>query len=232
MERNVDINEISDGKRYQINDMVKIGCSDCEGCFKCCENMDGLITLDPYDIHRLITGLNMGSGERELLLINANSSIDFNTLINKHISFTVDRGLIIPTLMMSKETGKCTFLRENGRCSIHSIRPGICRLFPMGRLYENGSFTYFLQKDECDYPGKTKVKLKNWLDTKEINKYEKYVCDWHYFLRDIQDYIKSAEEEEIRQINSVLIRIFYSSPYGEDFYTDFYERLSRVRELI
>ena len=58
MQRNVDINEISDGKKYTINDMAKIGCNDCSGCSKCCENMKGLITLDPYDIYRILDGLN------------------------------------------------------------------------------------------------------------------------------------------------------------------------------
>ena len=32
------------------------------------------------------------------------------------------------------------FLNEQGRCSIHDSRPGFCRLFPLGRFYENGGF--------------------------------------------------------------------------------------------
>ena len=35
MNREVDINEISDGRRYRSGDMVKIGCSDCKGCSDC-----------------------------------------------------------------------------------------------------------------------------------------------------------------------------------------------------
>ena len=36
-----DINEISDGKIYGVHDMVRVGCSDCEGCHSCCEQMGG-----------------------------------------------------------------------------------------------------------------------------------------------------------------------------------------------
>ena len=32
MERNIRMEEISDGKLYGLNDMVKAGCEDCVGC--------------------------------------------------------------------------------------------------------------------------------------------------------------------------------------------------------
>jgi len=217
MERNVEINEISDGHKYHVNDMVKIGCNDCSGCSSCCENMQGLITLDPYDIFRLAS---------------SEDHLSFETMLNKNIELVVDRGLLLPVLKMSENAGKCCFLREDGRCSIHNIRPGICRLFPMGRLYEDGSFYYFLQKDECNYPEKTKVKLKKWLDTPNIGKYEQFVSDWHYFLMEIREYIKEASEEETGQINTVLLKIFFMTAYTDDFYSDFYGRLQKVQNLM
>ncbi|MDO4966504.1 MAG: YkgJ family cysteine cluster protein [Lachnospiraceae bacterium] len=217
MERNVDINVISDGKKYKSSDMAKIGCNDCSGCSKCCHHMDGLITLDPYDIYRLICGSN---GE------------DFTSIQNNHIDYIVDKGIITPTLKMSKESGACTFLNDNGRCSVHDARPGICRLFPLGRLYEDGSFSYFLQKDECDYKEKSKVKIKNWIATKELAKYEKYISDWHYFIKEIKDYLETASEDEVKQINSALLQIFFITPYSDDFYGDFYSRLDKVKQII
>lgn len=230
MERNVDINEISDGKRYSINDMVKIGCSDCKGCHKCCMNVDGLIALDPYDIYRLINGLRNGL-IKDSAALDGLSDISFNSLLDVKIEFTMDRGVLIPTLKMKEKDGGCAFLSENGRCSVHDIRPGICRLFPMGRIYEDSSFSYFLQKDECEYKGKTKVKLKNWIDTKDVSKYEKYICDWHYFIKDIQKYLDNADDDEVKQVNSALIQMFFVKEYGDDFYSDFYERLNKVREV-
>lgn len=217
MQRNIDINEISDGKKYSSSDMVRIGCNDCKGCSKCCENMGGLITLDPYDIFRMLNALD---GE------------SFESMLNKHIELSVDRGVLIPTLKMDADTGKCTFLSKEGRCTIHDSRSGICRLFPLGRLYENGSYYYFLQKDECDYKDKTKVKIKNWLDTKEFSKYEKYVSDWHYFISDIQEYLNNASEDEISQVNSAILKIFYVNRYNNVFYEEFYERLEKVRQLL
>ena len=73
--------------------------------------------------------------------------------------------------------------------------PGICRLFPLGRFYENGSFKYFLQVHECPKPNKTKVKIKKWLDTPDLKRYETYICDWHYYLRDLKTRIETHPEQ-------------------------------------
>lgn len=53
MERNVTMAEISDGKLYSRDDMVKAGCDDCWGCSACCHGMGNSIVLDPYDVYRL-----------------------------------------------------------------------------------------------------------------------------------------------------------------------------------
>lgn len=217
MERHVDINEISDGRKYSSNDLVKIGCNDCAGCSKCCQDMAGLIVLDPYDIFRLCKGIDGAT---------------FDSLLTGNIELNVDRGILLPSLKMDEGTGICTFLNENGRCRIHNFRPGICRLFPLGRAYEDGGFYYFLQVDECDYKIKTKVKIKNWLETEELSKYEKYINDWHYFLSDLRTRIEDTTEDEIRQINMSLLQIFFISPYSDDFYEDFYTRLSKVKKLL
>ena len=53
-----DLNDISDGKIYKENDMVRVAANDCAGCHACCEGMGDTIILDPLDVHRLcaITG--------------------------------------------------------------------------------------------------------------------------------------------------------------------------------
>ena len=68
------------------------------------------------------------------------------------------------------------FLTEEGRCGIHPFRPGICRLFPLGRYYEENGFRYFLQVHECQKENRAKVKVKKWLDTPDLKKYETYIA--------------------------------------------------------
>ena len=85
MERNVSLEEISDGKRYEGNDLVKADCGDCEGCSACCQGMGSSILLDPYDIKRMEEGLCM----------------DFNQLMAGHIELNVVDHVILPNLKMT-----------------------------------------------------------------------------------------------------------------------------------
>lgn len=212
MERNIDMNGVSDGRFYTANDLVKADCGGCIGCSACCHGMGSSITLDPLDIHRLCGGLHT----------------DFLALMVDRIELNIVDSLILPNLKMTGNQEACAFLNANGRCSIHAFRPGICRLFPLGRIYENDSFKYFLQVHECPKENKTKVKVKRWLDTPDLKKYEKFICDWHYYLKALQKKVE-AEPELIKQVSMELLNRFYIMPYDQerDFYEQFYERLNQ-----
>lgn len=208
MLRECDINEISDGKRYCANDMVKLGCNDCRGCHSCCEGMEDTIVLDPYDIYRLTRNLDL----------------DFQILMQERIALHVEEGLILPHLAMSELTGACSFLNEEGRCSIHAHRPGICRLFPLGRIYENGGFSYFLQVNECVRESRTKEKVKNWIDTPRLREYEAFILKWHNYIKEMQSFLE--DKADAKDWNMLHLQMFYILPYeSEDFYLEFEERL-------
>lgn len=212
MERNIDMNEVSDGRFYTANDLVKADCGGCHGCSACCHGMGSSITLDPLDVHRLCGGLHT----------------DFSALMVDRLELNIVDSLILPNLKMAGTKEACAFLNADGRCSIHAFRPGICRLFPLGRFYEDGSFKYFLQVHECPKENKTKIKVKRWLDTPDLKKYEKFICDWHYYLKALQKKVE-AEPELIKQVSMELLNRFYIMPYDQerDFYEQFYERLNQ-----
>ena len=124
MLRNIDLDEISDGKLYTAGDLAKVGCQDCEECCDCCCQMGDTIILDPLDVWQLMQGRDKS----------------FEQLLDESLDLHVQDGVILPNLKMAGEKEQCVYLNEKGRCSIHPFRPGICRLFPLGRFYENGSF--------------------------------------------------------------------------------------------
>ena len=174
MIRDRSIEEIFDGNYYSPGDMVLVGCSDCAGCSECCRNTGDSIILDPWDMYML----TKGTGKT------------FTDMIEREIEIRLVDGLILPNLMQhheSDETGErsgredapdllsgdhCPFLSQAGRCSIHPFRPGMCRLYPMGRYYTEGGFRYILQKDECTDREKTSVLLQDWLGIENLARYE------------------------------------------------------------
>lgn len=218
MRRNVSMNEISDGRFYGLNDMVKADCQNCEGCFDCCTGMGESVVLDPLDVHRL--SLNLKKDPKELLYVT--------------LQLDVVDGNILPHLRMEGPKERCQFLNEKGRCSIHPFRPGICRLFPLGRYYENGSFSYFLQIHECRKQNRAKIKVKKWIDTPDLKQYEAFVTDWHYFLKDVQAILEGTTDPDLmKNLNLYVLSRFYLQPYEEGmFYPRFFGRLEEARELL
>ncbi|WP_461810088.1 YkgJ family cysteine cluster protein, partial [Faecalimonas sp.] len=204
MRREVNMEEISDGKLYKANDLVKADCNDCQGCSACCQQMGTSIILDPLDLYRLTFGLHQ----------------KFEQLLADKIELNVIDGIILPNLKMSGVDEKCAFLNNEGRCSIHTIRPGICRLFPLGRYYDGESFQYFLQIHECKKENRTKIKVKKWIDTPDLKKNEKYISDWHYFLKDMQKLLLEFQnDEKAKKINMLILQTFFLEPYHqEEFY--------------
>ena len=127
--------------------------------------------LDPYDVYRLQAGLG-----KPLSVLLGEEAVELNV---------VD-GVILPNLKMRGPEERCAFLEEGGRCGIHSSRPGVCRLFPLGRYYEDGDFRYFLQTKECREVNRSKVKVSKWIDTPNGNRYHAFVRDWHDLLKDLE----------------------------------------------
>ena len=69
MLRDVGLEDISDGRLYRENDMVKTDTNSCQGCKKiCCIGMGRTIVLDPYDCYRL--GIGTGKTFEQLLDTN------------------------------------------------------------------------------------------------------------------------------------------------------------------
>ena len=214
MKRQVSMEEISDGKLYTLNDMVKAGCNDCKGCSACCQGMGSSIVLDPLDVYRLCENLGQ----------------TFEQLLAEKLELQVVDGIVLPNLKMGGKKEQCAFLNEEGRCSIHAFRPGICRLFPLGRYYENGTFQYFLQVHECKNQNRTKVKVRKWIDTPDVTKYERFVSEWHYFLIDLQEKLQNmSDENEIKQISMEILKKFYLTAFDtkQDFYEQFEKRKMR-----
>lgn len=217
MKRYVTLNEISDGRLYTADDLVKAGCRGCSGCDQCCRNMGHSIILDPWDIHHLVSRL----------------SVTFETLLQSAVELNVADGIILPNLRMQPESGGCCFLDKNHRCSIHDFRPGLCRLFPLGRYYENDGFKYILQTHECPAKNKTKVRIRSWLGIDDLAKYESYIRSWHQLLKSAEAVISAeTDQNAVRQLNIYMLKLFYMTPYTENFYDEFYMRAGKIKPVL
>ena len=176
MLRYENINDISDGKLYIQDDLVNCDTEGCKGCSKCCKSdMGKSIVLTPYDMYQLCKGT--GNNFDKLL-------------VDMFIELSMIDGIILPNMKMDEG---CKFL-ENGRCSIHAYRPGICRLFPLGRIYEKDGFRYFLQTSECVAENPKPIKVQDWINIEELDKNTAFINKWHRFIKFEQKKVKEIQE--------------------------------------
>ncbi len=208
MKRNVDFTEISDNKTYSSGDMCKVSTGGCAGCHECCAFSDGTIFLDPYDVYELSHNLNLS----------------FQEMLGRFISLTVVDGVVTPVLM--QKDNACFFLNKEGRCDIHSFRPGYCRMFPLGRVWESeDSFKYFVQVHECPNI-QSKIKIKSWLNIEKLKDYEEFVVEWHKLTVKIRE-AYTQDSTICNRLNTQMLETFFVDSYIGDFYESFKQKATK-----
>lgn len=207
---------ISDGRIYDIEDMVKADTGGCDGCSACCHNVGDLVVLTPFDVYEIASHLNVSFDE---LLINKLELREYNKIL-------------LPHLKMHGDSKRCSFLNGEDRCEIHGHRPNICRLFPLGRVYEEDDFKYFLQVGNCIKPNLEKVKVKEWIGIENYQENKAFILAWHRLLKALTFRLKFIRDDEERgTINQYLLNTFYQITLkdGEDFYSAFFRCLPEAK---
>ena len=199
---------------------MPVRCADCEGCSECCRSTADTIILDPQDMYLL----SKGTGKV------------FTDMIEREIEIRLVDGLILPNLMEEHEGEEehCLFLTDRGRCSIHAFRPGLCRLYPMGRYYTEGGFRYILQKNECTGRVKTDVRLSDWLGIEDLPRYEAYIQDWHDFRKRVEKVVPILTEKSRDSVQRYILQVFFVHPYRtrQDFYPQYEARMEVCRKAL
>lgn len=203
---------------YDLQDMARIGCNDCKGCFSCCQGMGDSVVLTPYDVHVLSVELR----------------IPVDGLFQEWLQLNIVDGLLQPSMAMNGSEERCHALDAHGRCSIHAFRPSICRLFPLGRQYTGESIKYFVLEDACPAVGKNKVKISKWVERVEFKEHEVFLQQWHAFKKLCMAKLEEVQDESYqKQLMMLVLQLFFRKPYTEGrFYVEFLERLAQAREIL
>lgn len=206
------------GRLLDIQDMARIGCNDCRGCHACCQEMGNSVVLTPYDVYALSRHLQISA----------------DTLFEEWLTLSVVDGLIQPSMAMNGAGERCHALDALGRCSIHSVRPAICRLFPLGRQYTETGIKYFVLDKACPAKAKTKVRISKWVEDPDFKEQEAFLLQWHAFKKQCMAKLEAQTEESFHgQLCMYVLQLFFRKPYTEGaFYEEFLERLREAEEVL
>jgi len=213
------LEDISDGRIYDIEDTVKAGAGGCDGCSACCHDVGELVVLTPFDVYEMVSCLN----------------VSFDELLIDKLELRENNKIVLPHLKMNGDSKRCSFLDIENRCIIHGHRPDICRLFPLGRVYEDDDFKYFLQVGSCMNPNLEKVKVKEWIGIKNHHENKAFILAWYRLLKALAFRLKFVrDDQELDAINKYLMDIFYRITLKdeEDFYSAFLRGLPEAKNQL
>lgn len=218
MQFNIRLDAVSDGRLYDINDLVKADTGGCDGCSACCHGVGEMVVLTPFDVFAMVHHLKM----------------PFDELLGHHLELCSDDKVLLPHLKMQGEQERCSFLDQDNRCSIHSSRPNICRLFPLGRVYEQHDFKYILQVGACTKAKLGKIKVKKWIGIQDYAANKGFIMAWYQLLKALTFRVKFIRnDQELKAIQTDMLDTFYRMPpETEDFYTEFSNRLPEAKSRL
>ena len=78
------------------------------------------------------------------------------------------------------------------------------------------------------------MKVKKWIDTPDAKRYDSYINQWHYFLKELQRIVEEDEEgTAAKTISMFVLKQFYLTPFNpeQDFYIQFEQRLVNAGNL-
>ena len=74
------------------------------------------------------------------------------------------------------------------------------------------------------------MKVGKWLDTPQMERYERFLLDWHAIRKQLEKQMKDGiGEQEAKTINMFLLNLFFIKPYEPE--RDFYEQYEERRAM-
>jgi len=177
----------------------------CRECGNCCRNRKEPILLTGYDIFRIAMALG----------------IEMHEVLIKHtIGYIGETSKLPVVVLKQRQDGSCSLLRK-GKCMVHSNKPLVCALYPLGRYYipTEERLGYFQQPICCGTD--QEHTLEEWLTMFNIHEWDEASSLWATIVTKFAEQtMRIKNPEAIEKMADVLIRVLYidydtSKPYPE-----------------
>ena len=222
---------------YDNLDKMKLGLDDtfkfnCTMCGKCCINRDDIL-LTPKDLFGLATALDL----------------KIEDFILQYCEIYIGQSSKIPIVRLRPvgPTKRCPLLKGN-RCSVHSFKPVVCALFPLGRCisFDNdklrgGDFNekdiqYFFQNPGCGDNRKEHT-VREWLKDFDLSTEDKFFIKWQqivaYLSQFVNEYESRLSEKILDDLENVFLVVLYLDyKQSDDFYTQFVQNTDTLVEKL
>ena len=194
----------------------------CNRCSKCCREREDIL-LTPLDLFKIAGYLKKSIQE----------------VLEEYCETYEGRDSKIPIVRIKPREYRrtCPFARKEG-CLIHSVKPAVCALYPLGRMMTNeetNEFTYFLQPVPCGNKRQTQT-VRQWLDGFSILDEEAFNILWHQKISEISAILREIYSKynfNHDAINSALLLILYLRyDLSTDFMPQFIDSCAEAQQIV
>ncbi|MBR3791844.1 MAG: YkgJ family cysteine cluster protein [Clostridia bacterium] len=173
-----------------MEDTFKFG---CKMCGDCCRKRSEPVFVMGYDIYNIAKALDMHPVE---------ALIEYTQCVKGTDSH-------LPTVFLKERLdGSCRLLR-NGKCTIQSEKPVVCRVFPLGRYIDGEKIHYFSQQN-CTGKGE-EIKLKDWIDTFNLSEMDEVSIVWSKLVGSAALYMRTLDRkpQKAEEFFKACFHVFY-----------------------
>ena len=164
----------------------------CQRCAECCRNVEDAVMIEPQDIYYLARCLR-ARGE----VVDG-----LETLLDQyaHPVFITDG---YPGFMLNTVGAEhaCVFLKD-GKCSVYSARPRVCRLYPFGVAPGDAGqeFRYYLCTDKPQHFGCGSVVAGDWISANISKETLEYLKNEYAILHEIGRMVRELDEAQFKAL--------------------------------
>lgn len=220
-------------------DYPEIGLEDifsfqCQGCGDCCRKRSDII-LSGYDLYRLCCRF----------------SLPAQMVIDAFCQSYAGNSTRLPVIRIRprRDNGNCPFLTAESSCAIHSHKPLVCALYPLGQSidFEPGTdpadpevrrrcIHYFAQDTGCSGHQVT-LTLREYLDSFSILEREELDLRWARDCLALSSRVRALEKRlrpiEIKYLRRKILRAFYLNyDFRQDFAPQYDRNIAQLEETL
>ncbi len=190
----------------------------CIGCGACCKNVYQSVPIETLDAFRIAKHLrDMGD--------NIHSMDDFWERYGEP-ALLHECGYFVYFLKTKGENHSCIFL-EGNRCSIHTVNPRACRLYPFA--VEPETEQYLLTEERMHHFTGPDIKVKSWMRQRYLPEDQEFIKLDYGMTRNIAMLLRKVSEAD--QARAIMLFQFYRySDYDLDkpFLSQFKENQDKL----
>ena len=200
-----------------LNDTFTFTCTHCGAC---CRNREDIL-LNGYDIWKMGHFLD----KTQLKIIEEYAEVYIGN----------DSKLPLVRLLPRGKNKICPFL-SYGKCKIHEVKPAVCALYPLGRVYSENTDEpkYILQDVKC---GSNKTYTVNeWLIHSGIGEQSNKCAKlWGQLLMDLYPFVHGIQQfsSETKDMiyNALIYKMYLDYRYNGDFHAQLVERTMELEQI-